>query len=33
MYVNEWNLDVDDWCDDTEETELLEVKPIPIPIC
>ena len=30
--INEWNIDVEDWCDDTEETEVLEVKPIPIPI-
>jgi len=31
--INEWNIDVEDWCDDTEETEGPEVKPIPIPIC
>jgi len=28
--INEWNIDVEDWCDDIEKTEMLEVKPIPI---
>ena len=30
--INEWNMDVEDWCDDTEETEVKPI-PIPIPIC
>jgi len=26
-------MDVEDLCDDTEETEVLEGKPIPMPVC
>jgi hypothetical protein len=31
--INDWSMDVEDWCDDTEEPEVLEEKPILMPVC
>ena len=31
--IKELNMDVEDWCDYTEETGVLEEKPIPMRVC